>query len=65
MNIKDLKSYLSQKNWSDSDKEVECTVECDIDGVKHKVVFMCTDPLTALEKCRDNPKKYCWKPVNS
>lgn len=60
MQLTNLSSYVSQKNWKDTDKEVECTVEAVIAGVKMKAVFNCVDPLTALEKCRDNPELYTW-----
>ena len=30
-------AYVSQKNWKDSDKQVECTVECDIDKQRYLV----------------------------
>lgn len=60
MEIKNILSYVSQKNWKDSDEEVECTVEATISGVKKKTVFLCVDPLTAIEMCQKNPEKFVW-----
>ena len=60
MEIKNVLSYVSQKNWSDDDLEVECTVEAIIDGIKKKTVFFCEDPLTASEKCIKNPLNFDW-----
>lgn len=60
MQLQNILSYVSQKNWKDEDPEVECTVEAIIDGVKKKTVFFCVDPLTASEMCRTNPQKFIW-----
>lgn len=51
---KNFTGYVSQEKWSDKDKEVLCTVECDIEGKRHKVSFQALDPMTAImaaQKC--------------
>lgn len=61
--IGNFAGYVSQKNWKDSDTLVECTVECAIDGVKHKTVFDAVCPMTAIEKVRDSFDSYHWVKV--
>jgi hypothetical protein len=55
--------YVSQKHWKDSDKLVECTVECTIDGVPHKAVFDSVCPMTAIDDAHKNFDSYTWVPV--
>lgn len=62
-NVTGFSGYVSQKKWKDSDRVVECTVECNIDGVPHKTVFYAACPLTAIEKARDNFENYNWIPI--
>lgn len=54
--------YVSQKNWKDSDPEVECTVECTIDGVRHKAVFNAVCPMTAIDKAHKEFEQLNWIP---
>ncbi len=48
MEATNFSSYVSQKNWKDSDSKVECCVECIMDGQKYKKLLMATDPLEAI-----------------
>lgn len=62
MEKRNLSGYVSQKNWKDSDKLVECTVRCYVNGVPHEVVFISTDPLTAIDEAQ-KMNDSCWKAV--
>jgi hypothetical protein len=57
-----ISAYVSQKNWKDSDPEVECTVECLIDGILHKAVFYSICPMTAIDKVHKNFSTINWMP---
>lgn len=61
-NVSDFSGYVSQKSWKDSDKFVECTVQCSIDGISHKTVFLAVCPMTAIEKARNYFDNYNWVP---
>ena len=56
-------SYVSQKNWKDSDSVVECTVECDIEGIRHKAVLMASDPMEAIRNCHRHFGAVEWEKV--
>ncbi len=58
-----MSAYVSQKNWKDSDPEVECTVECKIDGVNHKAVFYAVCPMTAIDKAHKEFETLNWIPL--
>lgn len=47
-------AYVSQKNWKDSDKQVECTVECDIDKQRYFKIIAATDPMDAIQFAQKN-----------
>jgi hypothetical protein len=55
--------YVSQKDWEDSDKEVECTVECTVDGKNYKTSFLATDPLEAIKNAQNNFQHFDWKEI--
>jgi hypothetical protein len=57
-----MSAYVSQKNWKDSDPEVECTVECTIDGIPHKAVFYAICPMTAIDKAHKEFNNISWMP---
>lgn len=57
-----ISSYVSQKNWKDSDPEVECTVECTIDGKYYKAVFNAICPMTAIDMAHKNFENINWIP---
>lgn len=54
-------AYVSQKNWKDSDKQVECTVECDIDKQRYFKIIAATDPMDAIEFAQKNFGYLDWK----
>lgn len=58
-----LRGYVSQKKWKESEPEVECTVEAIVGGVRVRTVIMCIDPFIAVEKFRKNPDKYTWTEI--
>lgn len=61
--MENFASYVSQKNWKDSDRLVECTVECTIEGTRHKAVLMATDPLEAIRSCQKHFQSVAWEKV--
>lgn len=61
--MENFTGYVSQKNWKDSDKLVECTVECNIDGTRHKAVVMAQDPLEAIRNCQKHFESVTWEKV--
>lgn len=54
-------SFVSQKNWSEKDKFVACTVECNINNIRHQVILIAEDPMDAINKAQKFFNKLNWE----
>ena len=61
MKATNFSAYVSQKNWKDTDKTVECTVECDIDKQRYFKIIMATDPMDAIQFSQKNFDYLNWE----